>query len=331
VDHYRNKYDCGLVLFGGDMFHIPDVLDTVTFQETYKKIEWLAKRSNQSAIIAGNHDMASGSNDGAQVSTVYATRNLRSTNLVVGRYGRVPMDDVVVHCIPYLQDHSAIDGAVRQVAENIKRDPKLQHLMLIHLGLDKAVNGPNEIRVQGYSVDRLQKLGARKIFAGHHHHPQTIGNLEVIGSPLQHNMLDRDDRRGLLIYDTETEGVLRIWLSGPRFFMYEIDSVKSFDKFKRDQDIYRGGYVRIMLMQGIASESKVADIVGASAKMYRILPMRQKKSNIRSEAVTNKAVANIGNLGAVVEDFVDHVKPVGLKRSRLISIGKKLVSDGSRN
>jgi DNA repair exonuclease SbcCD nuclease subunit len=236
------------------------------------------------------------------------------------------MGKVVIHCIPYIKDKDALNESMEKMAKAIAARKKRTHIIMTHIGLDEATNGPNEMKLKGYPAARLRKMGAQKIIAGHHHHPQRFKGALVVGSPLQHNMLDQGDKRGLLVYDTDTEETTRIWLRNSRFFVYNLSSREELVKFQRDADnsIFAGGYVRILLDSAVTSEHKIADIVASSAKMFKILPIKHIKSGLRNETISNKAMANIGNLGAVVHDYVEHIDSP-LNHKRLISIGKKLL------
>lgn len=332
VAYYRDKYECDIVLFLGDMFHTPQVLSTVVFQETYKRLEKLAATSKLMIIMAGNHDMASITADGIPVSTIYALRQLPNTKVVIGKYRPVFLAEhnVVIHCIPYIKDPKQLDVNIERAREGIIQAhghsfPKAQ-IILTHMSFAQAVNGPNEIMLKtSYDVNKLRKLGTQKILSGHHHHPQDEGDWSIIGSPIQMNMLDRGDRRGFLIYNTKTNKTTRIWLNGSRFFLYEVNSLRRFEKLEREQEAYRGGYVRVMLTQGVVPEAKIHRLLEKHAKMYKIIPVKNIKSEMRNAAVSKKAMANIGNLSEVIPAYVDHVAPKGLKAERLTTIGRRLI------
>lgn len=328
VAYYRDKYDCKLVINAGDTFHTPQVMSTVVFQETYKRLEKLASGSKQFITLAGNHDMASITRDGVPVSTIYALSNLKSTTLAVGRYEAVKVDDIEIHSLPYIKDRIQLEKQVELIAKSISKSDAWKNIIVTHIGLDQATNGPNEIKLKNsYALSKLRKLGADHILSGHHHHPQGNGHWSVIGSPLQMNMSDRGDRRGLLIYNTHKDTVKRIWLRGSRFFMVNIERFKDYESLQRlaDKGEYNGGYVRVMLTHGVVPDTKIVDVLQTHAKMYKILPVNPIQNTTRSEAVTQKAVANIGNMRAVVKDYVEHLNPTNLKHKRLISIGRKLV------
>jgi DNA repair exonuclease SbcCD nuclease subunit len=330
VMHYRDTYKCELVLFGGDMFHVPGVISTRVFQETYKRLGVLAETSKRLIIMAGNHDVASVTPSGEAVSTVYATSRLPNTKVAIGRKRSIAIDDVVIHCLPYVKDNNVLNQSIKSITRTIDKHRRRHHIMITHIGIDEATNGPNEIVLRNsFPTRSLRKTGAHAIFCGHHHHPQSLPpRVDVIGSPLQLNMLDRGDRRGIVMYDTDSKLLKRIWLGSSKFFLYELRTAKDFDELKRDQALYRGGYVRILLTAGAAPESKVRDVVDATARMYKILPVMESKSGVRSQEVTQKAVANIGNIEAVLPDYVEHIDPSNLKRKRLVRIGRRLLRNG---
>lgn len=331
VAYYRDKYKCDVVLFAGDMFHTPHVLSTTVFQETYKHLEKLAESSNQMIVLAGNHDMSSITADGKPVSTVYALRRLPNTKVIVGKY--VPFlyaeRNIYFHCLPYIKDPEALEKEIKSMKFALSGSnpggKHSTHIIVTHIALAQAVNGPNEIKLKkAFDVNVFRKMGAQKILSGHHHHPQDEGNWSVIGSPLQMNMNDRGDRRGVLIYDTTTNKTKRIWFSGSRFFLYTIDSTRKWEKFLLDQDKIKGGYVRVMYMPGVVDESALERVLKSTAKMYKMLPVASLSTVERSTKVTQKAMANVSDLSAVIPDYVEHVNPKGLNRNRLVRIGRKL-------
>jgi hypothetical protein len=74
-------------------------------------------------------------------------------------------------------------------------------------------------------------------------------------------------------------------------------------------------------------ETKIRDLLTPRVKMYKIVPMRNIKSSVRSEAVSKKAIASVGNLSEVIPDYVATVKAPGLRSKRLITVGRKLVKE----
>jgi DNA repair exonuclease SbcCD nuclease subunit len=325
----RRKYDCHSVVFGGDLFHTPSEVSTVVFQETYRKMENLANDVGEhgSLIIqAGNHDMASTAIDKIPVSSIYALSKLPNTQVAVGRPRSISLsDDVNIHCFPYANDKSKIDGMVSLLSMAASAYKNKINLLVTHMGLNEAVNGPNEIRVFGYKTSDLKKIGMTHVFSGHHHHPQRISPTHhVIGAPLQLNMLDRGDRRGFLIYDTKKKEVIRVWRKGVKFFLYNVASQKDFDTLQRDQENYADHYIRVMLDESVASTAKVSHLLRV-ARMSKILPLKKMKTGIRNDSITEAVITNAGRLDSVIESYVKHVRPK-LNAERLIIVGKRLVS-----
>ena len=56
------------------------------------------------------------------------------------------------------------------------------------------------------------------VFCGHIHTHEVIGKVVVVGSPLQNDQGDKGDKKGFLVYDTETKKLERIFTNYPEFY-----------------------------------------------------------------------------------------------------------------
>jgi len=253
------KYECDYVVFAGDMFHHPRSIVTRVYQQGYMALEQLANNVEQLIIIAGNHDLALFQN--SQATSLYPLKNLPNTKIVLDP--ECLTDDRTGHSIfamPYKDDSNTIHRFLSGIKST-------GGILVSHCGLTEAAIGPNEINIEApLNLNDLKPLKLDAAFFGHYHKAQDFAdNVHVIGSPVQHNMLDRGDKRGVMIYDSINNETKRIWLKGPQFHLFELADKKDFNKLQQTLPELKDGYVRVLLK----TKTIVKDQITAARKGRR--------------------------------------------------------------
>lgn len=328
VKRYYDKYKCNAVLFCGDMFHTPNAVETNTYEPAYRKLEQLTDNVDRFIAIAGNHDKADTAKDGTSYSSVYPMTRLTRSAVVVKTPITIKIGRSGIHCLPYIKDVEEFREKLSLLRNRIRQHG--HNILLVHQDLREAPNGPNEIRLKkAYSIREIAKK-MDYVFCGHHHHPYRLNSTAVVvGSPIQHNMLDRGDKRGIIIYDTQTEQVKRIWFTFSRFFLFEIESPAAYKKFSELEWEHGipNGYVRFIFRYPLNIDEKTEleeHLKSMMVRGYEIKVQPGPTRAMRNESLSKKMLASIG-LKAALPDYVDHVKPKGLNRKRLVKTGQKII------
>jgi hypothetical protein len=177
-------------------------------RQSAKACETAVKHNGGVALgIPGNHDT-----DGVDVSDHNNRPYLDSTDW-----------DVKVHQAENIKFYSVGYNSPLPNPDTLATNHALS-IFLIHKDIagGKASSGfiyktDNSIPMSWFSAV-AKRLGKNvKFFAGHYHSPQTIGPVNVIGAPVQHNRGDAGDERGFAIYDTEKRILTKVALPGPEF------------------------------------------------------------------------------------------------------------------
>jgi DNA repair exonuclease SbcCD nuclease subunit len=332
VKEYYDKYKCDAVLFCGDMFHVPRAVETSTYEPGYRRLENLTDNVKDFIAIAGNHDKADVSKGGPSYSSVYPVSRLRNSIVIVKETESIKLNKTTIHCLPYTKDDQEFTDSLKRVRSNI--DKNSHNIVLTHCALNEAENGPNEIRLRNAWSAKTLRCAGDYLFCGHHHHPQRLNSRSiVVGSPIQHNMLDRGDRRGLVIYDTESGKLKRIWLKSSRFHLFEITDRNHLSWFL-DQEWEHGisnGYVRFIFrfIPPKDTISRIEDqLVSMGVRGHEIKIQRAPLNSLRNESLTLE-LSKSNDFCSSIPTYVDHIKNTSLNRKRLIRIGEKLLLEGT--
>lgn len=207
--------DVELVLFGGDMFHVRKNIPVAAFNSIYQEMAKFSLAKIPVLLDHGNHDQADRE---GEIYSVYAFSAFLN---VVESPGWVYMDGAhgepfSIMALPYTENLEHMRDMINTPCEY----PEGHRLLLGHLGIQGAEVGADFVYRNPHdaTIEDLQPSEFDAVYLGHYHkHQQLAPNAWYIGAPLQHNWGDRGDRRGCLIYDTETKIHERIYLQAPEF------------------------------------------------------------------------------------------------------------------
>lgn len=314
------KYQIDLVVFAGDLFHKPRVINTQVYQKTFAALEEVAANVPRLIIIAGNHDQALFQHQ--QATALYPLRSLALTVAVYLEPQVVPcLDGTRLVLLPFTEDTKVLKAQLRELTAP-------GSILVSHCGLTEAAIGPNEIKIEApLSLADLEPLRLEAAMFGHYHKPQNFeGNVFVIGAPVQHTMLDRGERRGILVYDTKAHEAKRVWLNGPQFHLFEIAAQDDLAVLKKAAPELKGSYVRVLLRSKTIIKDGVIELLeAAGVKAHQVRYAIVTAATARNEVLTTKLLG--GGLEESLKDYVAHVATDGLDKTRLVELGQTLLKD----
>ena len=155
-------------------------------------------------ILKGNHDMddREGKRASCQVMEQNARIFMELTTTEIDGFGYALV-------LPYTRDYAHMMNTLESIAE---LDVEVK-VIFAHTDWIGCRMTPAMVSKEGLEPVKVQELFPNAtIFAGHYHHPQTVGNLHIVGSP-QHMRFDDvlgAIPRGFAFWDSETGTVERI-------------------------------------------------------------------------------------------------------------------------
>jgi len=316
-----DKEDVDGILFGGDLFHIRPGAGTMkisTFNAIYDAIARLKIGREFVGLLVGNHDQ--GDRAGREHS-IYAFGSIVTVMDKPEWFNFTP--DLHVFALPAQSKNAPIKEIIDL---NLNPDFEGQAIMLGHLPIAGGVVGcnfhmPDESATK---VDDLRPDYFRRIFLGDFHKPQTLQpSVQYIGATHHHNWGDADQRRGCLIWDTETNVVKFHHLtSAPKFVKVPIDNVSNMTVVD-----LQGNFIRVVHnapLSGATSEQIRVEYLKAGAKVVEFW-LDQKASSIMGATKNNEFHPAMDHEEMVVT-FVKKEVPDDLDEDSLIGFGNNILA-----
>ena len=295
VFQYAYDHDIKYVLFGGDLFHKRNWLDTSAANLVY---DLLGKWSEAGILmigIPGNHDQYD------QQGRVHSMGSFVSDCChVINEPEWVRMGKgVYVFGVPHTHD---ADKFRELIATGIKSRPAKakKAIALFHTGVDGARVGigrkgtfklTSEVSIKDLCAETFDL-----VLLGDYHLPQHVGgNVHYIGALLQHSWGDQLEERGFMEIDTDSWSITRIPTLSPRFLVIspeELDRVSP------------GDFVKV-LFETQPSQACVDDLRGqlSHAQTVEITVPKQQLTNHQRKAVINLAMQR----KEILERYTSHV------------------------
>jgi hypothetical protein len=270
---------------GGDLFHVRGAIAPSVLNPTMDCYKEIIGSGVQIVIDAGNHDLE-GKEATRISSAITSLEGIGCTVVNKPNYGS--FDDVAI--VPWIPDLNDLKAAIEAI-DPVDR-PGCD--LLLHAPINDVIVGlPNH----GLEWEYLDKLGFRRVFAGHYHHHKNVGGcVWSIGSLTSQTWSDVGAKSGFLIVSpTEVK-----WFASHAPSFVEIDGSTDPTEIPLIVD---GNYVRVKI-----SSAKAADVeamrqylIDCGAKGVAVLPVKDIAPVARAGGETLKAGAT---LDQSIGDFI---------------------------
>jgi DNA repair exonuclease SbcCD nuclease subunit len=194
-------------------------------------------------ILKGNHDGDLNSVKGSAVAPLsyFHTHVVTETESVI-----LPMllsvkggtELLSFLSLPYSKEDSSLSILTDRAFVEAK-----DVIVFSHLDIPGAVAGVEQYftkaRPTQLSGQLINHPKIKRIFAGHVHKPQTVGDkITVVGSLVQCDLTEVDDQKRVVIYDTETDTITNIPVQTPEFGGTRLKRI-SLDFTANDLDVWK--------------------------------------------------------------------------------------------
>jgi DNA repair exonuclease SbcCD nuclease subunit len=146
-------------------------------------------------VIDGNHDVSSRSGQGS--SALKALDTEQNIQVI-----HTSLEDPPFYYVPW----SAT------MVKDIKNKPESCKYLVAHLGLNEAQLNSGISIVSDIGAKDL--VNYEKVFLGHYHQSQQLGNIFYIGSLIQRDWGEKDDEKRFIIFDDKTGKIQSIPTEG---------------------------------------------------------------------------------------------------------------------
>lgn len=312
---YAREHEVDLVLFGGDMFHVRKQLSVTAFNGVYECLRKLSEITNV-VLLHGNHDQADRA--GEQYS-VYA---FSSFIKVIDRPGWNKIHGVSgkwynIFALPY-QDELSV-ATLSSVIQQVPRSPH-PRIFLGHLGINGALAGADFVYNSVYdaNITDLHPELFDAGFLGHFHMYQDLGhNFFYIGAPIQHNWGDKNQERGIVVYDTDTKTHERVVLKLPMFWEIKYKGPYAHGQFK-------DSYVRIICEDGDIPNTEFYKQEWKARYVEAYKPKKKEHAPARMDVKVGMAITD------ALPTYVGLHKIEGLNEDYLLQLGRELLEEAEQ-
>jgi DNA repair exonuclease SbcCD nuclease subunit len=308
------------VLFGGDLLHERQKIDSYTFTEVFKVLEKNQNSGFKTYLLLGNHDMWFASS--WSVNSIYPFGCLQNFETIT-ETKEIAIGNSNWHFMPYTHD------PIKEL-DNLPREKINQSYFLGHVAIDGSrLNSSGSlsdvvIEHDGDMVKVDKKFFSDYIhaFFGHYHSAQKLAkNVEYIGSPLQLSFGEAHESKHIILLDTDTNKMKYIENKfSPKHFY-----IKDTDIDNYDQDLLSSSFVCILSENTIDNQQKKEIEKKLENLNVSSLQIRQQTQKMQ-EHVLHDAKSIIADESTMIKKYVEQIKPSGLIIEDLVSLGMDIVN-----
>lgn len=236
------------ILFVGDLTQIPGMIPTKVSRMLKHLDTYLTGKITSLFYISGNHDHAvKNISQGPRLVTSLDSlgplwHNVDHSRYTVGAISATKLVDI--YGISHYDDMNLFHAHLARVSEEAPQNS----ILMIHQtpsGISNS-NIPGEVDPHSPLFDKFSL-----VLCGHiHKHEQLTDKFWVVGSPLHHDLGDKGQKKGFLVYDTDTRTMERILTNYPEFrtkpagepdpddFHYYVEIPSMLQDVTTDQEFY---------------------------------------------------------------------------------------------
>lgn len=303
------KYKVDHIINGGDTFNTRGVLRTSCFQTLYDHYNKWKDLGISQTIIVGNHDQE---DKAGEIHPMSIFADVYKRWYVIDRPCVIMFGKEEYGFSPYVLDPiSAI------------KEMKSAKDIFVHWGFKGARR--NAGNIDGDGVDPKLVSHFRRVWSGHYHYRNSFENIQYIGSPLQQNYGERDQEKGVFIYDTKTQKIEFVAIEGTKkHWEINVSWVDGKEVYSGDlKAINPKDHVRVVAHGDLESVSNfnkdkaIKKLKCVDIKLDRDIKEKTfSRMNIKSEEIHTPI--------SLVEKYVDFVE-TDLDKALLLDVGRSLL------
>lgn len=240
------KEEEAIVIFGGDLFHKRNAVDTRVYNEVFK----LFARNKDVAVlmIRGNHD--------ATTNSIYTDSSIDTFNYlpnvtVFTAFGAIEKNNVNIVFTAYGDETEEIKEYIKS---NVQEDKV--NVLVGHLGVEGSLTGKGSHRLEGaFGYQDLQPDLYDFILLGHYHRRQYFQNPNHFygGSLMQQSFSDEQEANGVHLIDTEKMTTEFIPIETRKFITVQGDNIPE----NIDELVEQGHFIRFI---GTPEQAKALEL-----------------------------------------------------------------------
>jgi DNA repair exonuclease SbcCD nuclease subunit len=313
LDQKRKGKDV-VIVNGGDTFNTRGLIKTSCFDVLYSHYEKWASQGLTQIIIVGNHDQED------KEGKIHPMRVFEQFE------GWVVVDKPTVvgdmAFFPYM-NKSSIPSEIKKAIRGGAKDAT------VHWGIQGAMM--NEGHEDSDGVPAMWLADFNKVFSGHYHYRNSFQNIQYIGSPMQQSFGEINQKKGVLLYDNETNEVSFKEISGTSCH-YEVEVCQDSEEKRGFRESFKGGnekevskkdFIRVK----VKGDSEFCSSINKSkySERYGVASVKVER-DVKDRHVSRLKITSTDILSteSIMQKYVDFVE-TSLDKTKLMKIGRGLL------
>ena len=312
----KEKVNC--VLFGGDLLHDRQKIDTLTYVKVYNILSKYQNEGFKIYLVVGNHDMWF-SNDWS-VTSVKPFGSIKNIE-VIAEPKNLNLFGVDWFFLPYT--HNPVDE-LKKCTTDISNTYLLGHLSIDGAKLNSSGSVADVVIEHDGDMIKISKdlfLKFKIAFFGHYHSYQKLAeNVMYIGSPLQLSYGESGDKKHVIILDTDSDELNYIENTFSPVHLYiKEDDLKNYTKEELE-----GNFVTVLSDGSDDKNTKknmqLIQEQGASTVQVK------KMAKASDEHAIQDAKDLLANEDDLLEKYVAQIKDCQLDKTELVKFGQLIMN-----
>ena len=306
------------VLFGGDLLHERQKIDSFTYTEVFKILENYKDCNFSTYLLLGNHDMWF--SNSWSVNSIYPFGSLKNFTTII-EPKELAICDSTWQFLPYT--HNPFEDLQKLPLDNRSNKYLLGHLSIDGAKLNSA-GSVSDVSVEHdgdmVKVDRSIFKDYKHAYFGHYHGAQKLAkNVEYIGSPLQLSFGEAGEEKHIIILDTNKNSQEYIVNDfSPKHFYIDEENLDSYSREELEKS-----FVCIVTKGDLSTENKKTIENKISGLGIDSVKLKTKSKEV-TDHIINDAKLVLSDENKIIEKYVEQVQADNLQKDILIGLGKKI-------
>jgi DNA repair exonuclease SbcCD nuclease subunit len=306
------------VLFGGDLLHDRQKIDSLTYNQIFNVLEKQQNENFKTYLLLGNHDLWFATSH--SVSSVRPFKALKNFEVIDSTQAKT-ICGVSWHFIPYT--HHPIEE-LEKLRDEINNSYLLGHLAIDGAKLNSAgsisdviIEHDGDMVVIGKDLFHQYK----RAFFGHYHSWQKLTEtIEYIGSPLQLSFGEAGEKKHVIILDSADNSLTYVENTFSPKHIY----VKDTEISSLTESDLKNNFVCILTEESNQFDDKknmnrvIEELKASSVQVKK----QNKKADVHAITDAKLLVADQDKL---LERYVEQVQNVDLSKEKLLQVGLEIV------
>lgn len=303
------------VILAGDLFQDREKIDIIAYHLTFDIIYKYCSEGINLWILLGNHDLWFYEKwDIHSIRPFAAIENLH----VIDKPCTLEIEDTKFDFLPFT--HNPI-----QYINDLNSE-----ILIGHLAIDGAkLTGNNYADVIIEHESEMTRVRSdlfakwKKVFLGHYHEAQKIGNIEYIGSPLELTWGEADSEKHIIEFDSIDFSIKYIVNDfSPKHILLKEEDIDG-------NKILRKNFIKVLMNGDLSS----TEILQKRKKIEKLSPASLEiilSKQIENEHFVEDAKSIMYDLDKMLEEYINSVNVDNLNKDTLLEKGKKVIQGNKK-